>query len=728
MPMFAPPQLRLCALSASIASLLYALPASADIDRLQLINGTLPSVDPGELLNDGVFFDGELIFAGKNLTTNAEAELHSALITDAATVPRLDGITESAVTGVTRIDELSGSLFISNAAGVDVLNVGEDTTVPVSTAPSSSVEAVQQAGALYLIGDVDADSRVDLSVLDTSVSSDFQLISSGVRTCQDSAMAAAGQSTVIFIDGTGSLRRVIAPSTSDELVFSGGATQTFTVPCNLIGFGGRVFFDAFEGGSDSNQIYVTDGTISGTDRLRGFNIEGNGTFQPSFRELGGRLLFAASAEQNGVYDIWSTDGSEDGTTLFKELGAAQGAIELINGTVYKGQLFFTVADALWRTDGSSDGTVQVMVGDAPVEMDSEPSLSEFDEELYFVATVSGSKGIFRLSEPGDEPRMVSGITQTPTAINGLLAEKLLVAADNNLFTMDKEPVISIAADTEVAENEGTQQVTVQITVSPVVPYEVSFDVATVDGTAIAGNDYVQVPTTRLTIPANTPQTTQTIALQNDSTQEPTEQFTLLVNNPDGARFADRAAQSISGTVTITDSDEPVQAGSLQVQPAVVAEDGVNAVITVITGGNSEVDIDFDFSTADGTAIAGADYTASNGSGTIPAGSSSTTIVIPVLDDATDEPNETFTVTVTPTSGLTSGLGTALAPVTVTIIDNDDAPIPEEDEEPVESGGSSGGGGGCSINTGSGNDPLLAVLMLGAAGALFVRRRRTSAST
>ena len=287
--------------------------------------------------------------------------------------------------------------------------------------------------------------------------------------------------------------------------------------------------------------------------------------------------------------------------------------------------------------------------------------------------------------------------------------------------MDREPVLSISNSPVVAENEGTSRVTVQMTVTPTVPYEVSFDVMTEDGTAVAGNDYVQIETTRLTIPANTPQTTQSIELRNDDIQEPTETLTLVVANPDGARFEDRSAQSISGTVTITDSDQPVQAGSLQVQSTQVAENGGMASVTVITGGNSEVDITFDFTTTAGTATAGADYTTTIGSGTIAAGSSATTITIPVLDDSSDEPNETFTVTVTPTAGLSNGLGVALPPASVTIIDDDDAPL--DDEEPTPAPTSSSGGGGCSITSGMGNDPLMPTLLLTAAGVLFIRRRK-----
>lgn len=54
-------------------------------------------------------------------------------------------------------------------------------------------------------------------------------------------------------------------------------------------------------------------------------------------------------------------------------------------------------------------------------------------------------------------------------------------------------------------------------------------------------------------------------------------------------------------------------------------------------------VGFDYATADGTATAGVDYTAVSGSKTIAAGSTSTTIDVPVLGDTDVEGDEAFTL-------------------------------------------------------------------------------------
>jgi large repetitive protein len=80
-----------------------------------------------------------------------------------------------------------------------------------------------------------------------------------------------------------------------------------------------------------------------------------------------------------------------------------------------------------------------------------------------------------------------------------------------------------------------------------------------------------------------------------------------------------------------------------------------------------------YNTADGTAAAGADYTAvSNGTVTFAAGESSKNVAIATLGDARNEADETFTVALSaPTNGAqvsgTAGTGTG------TIVDDDPVP-------------------------------------------------------
>lgn len=61
----------------------------------------------------------------------------------------------------------------------------------------------------------------------------------------------------------------------------------------------------------------------------------------------------------------------------------------------------------------------------------------------------------------------------------------------------------------------------------------------------------------------------------------------------------------------------------------------------VLGGAKGYAIKFDYATADGTATAGSDYTATSGTKTIPAGATNTTVDVPIIGDTTVESDETF---------------------------------------------------------------------------------------
>jgi parallel beta-helix repeat protein len=114
-------------------------------------------------------------------------------------------------------------------------------------------------------------------------------------------------------------------------------------------------------------------------------------------------------------------------------------------------------------------------------------------------------------------------------------------------------------------------------------------------------------------------------------------------------------------------------GSLQftLSSIQLIEDLGTLTLTVQRTGGGVGDLSVDYSTTDGTAIAGQDYTSTSGTLNFTAGETSKTIQIPILDDATTEPTETFTVSLrNPTSPETVG---APSTVFVTVLDHGTAP-------------------------------------------------------
>lgn len=127
-------------------------------------------------------------------------------------------------------------------------------------------------------------------------------------------------------------------------------------------------------------------------------------------------------------------------------------------------------------------------------------------------------------------------------------------------------------------------------------------------------------------------------------------------------------------VTVTAEGGAPSEPSLSIDDVTLKPEGdsgtTNAVFTVSLSAVSSSDVTVDFATADGTATEGDDYTATNGSLTIPAGATSANIEVPVLGDTLEEGNETFVVTLSnpANAAIADGEGTA------TIIDDDGPPL------------------------------------------------------
>jgi len=95
-----------------------------------------------------------------------------------------------------------------------------------------------------------------------------------------------------------------------------------------------------------------------------------------------------------------------------------------------------------------------------------------------------------------------------------------------------------------------------------------------------------------------------------------------------------------------------------------------ATFTLNLNGPADFPVTVNFATAPGTAIAGSDFQSTSGVATIPLGQTSTTITIPILGDATGEPNETFLVSL---SGVSDGAVISDGQATGTILDDDILP-------------------------------------------------------
>jgi hypothetical protein len=112
----------------------------------------------------------------------------------------------------------------------------------------------------------------------------------------------------------------------------------------------------------------------------------------------------------------------------------------------------------------------------------------------------------------------------------------------------------------------------------------------------------------------------------------------------------------------------------------IVEGTPNLVVTVVRGGNATGvgPITVQYTTADGTATAGLDYSGVSGTLNFPEGTFSQTITIPIVDDQNREGTEQFSITLSNPTGEVD-LGT-ISTATLTIVDNDTRLITEDNSD------------------------------------------------
>ena len=126
-----------------------------------------------------------------------------------------------------------------------------------------------------------------------------------------------------------------------------------------------------------------------------------------------------------------------------------------------------------------------------------------------------------------------------------------------------------------------------------------------------------------------------------------------------------AAAAVEDRPVRNDSAEP----TLSIEDVTVNEGDGTADFTVALDASSGETVTVEYTTADGTATAGADYTAvSSETFTFTPGETTVTVQVAIADDSDDEPDETFTITL----GNASHATIATATATGTIEDNDEA--------------------------------------------------------
>ena len=254
-------------------------------------------------------------------------------------------------------------------------------------------------------------------------------------------------------------------------------------------------------------------------------------------------------------------------------------------------------------------------------------------------------------------------------------------------TNDDRPVVSAITSPSVLEG-APLDFTVTLSNPSALPTTVNLTPAS--GTATVGTDtgaplqasfdggatWVSVAGTSVTVPANVTSFIVRVPTVNDGIGEPGEAMTL------GASTAQNVAPVV-GTGSIADANTP----SIAITgPAVVNEAAGTVTYTVTLSNASTLPVSVAYATADGTAIAGTDYTAGTGTLNFAPGETSKTFTVAINNDAVFEGSEAYSVNLSAPTNATIATGSVSTTIADdgTGTDGTGGPGPGNDDRPVVS--------------------------------------------
>ncbi|HWT02319.1 MAG TPA: Calx-beta domain-containing protein [Pyrinomonadaceae bacterium] len=235
--------------------------------------------------------------------------------------------------------------------------------------------------------------------------------------------------------------------------------------------------------------------------------------------------------------------------------------------------------------------------------------------------------------------------------------------DDLVFATTPSLNINNAAVTE--GNAGTTNATFTVSLSGATSREVRVNYQTANGSAVAGSDYQTTQGQLVFSPGQTSKSVLVPVIGN-TLSEPSETFLVNLSAPVNAVIADA-----QGVGTITDNDVSTR---IRVNNVTVTERNtgvnVNAIFTVSLTAASQQTVTVRYATANGTALATADYGArSLTTLTFLPGQISKTVAVQVRGDLLDEVNETFKLVLSSPTNATLYVTQGVC----TIIDNDSPP-------------------------------------------------------
>jgi ELWxxDGT repeat protein len=147
--------------------------------------------------------------------------------------------------------------------------------------------------------------------------------------------------------------------------------------------GGFVFSGTVADPYDETELWFSDGTPDGTRLVKNLR-EGSSSFPRSFTRVGDLAFFIAAGTEGGT-EVWRTDGTAEATFMVRDIYTGTSWHRPTDLTAHGSLLYFVAYEnqaqgyQLWVSDGTEDGTTKV------VEEPLDPrQLISHSDGLYFL--------------------------------------------------------------------------------------------------------------------------------------------------------------------------------------------------------------------------------------------------------------------------------------------------------------------------------------------------------
>ncbi len=217
------------------------------------------------------------------------------------------------------------------------------------------------------------------------------------------------------------------------------------------------------------------------------------------------------------------------------------------------------------------------------------------------------------------------------------------------------PAITVAAGSTVVGTTGTATLAFTVSLTAASTDTVTVDYSTLDGSAVAGTDYTAASGTLTFAPGTTSQVVN-VTVNGETTTASDKTLSLLISNATNATIT---SNSITGIITYATGTPAIAASSPTTSVGTTGSGTLT--FTVSLSAVSAEPVTVAYATADGTAVAGTDYTATTGTLTFPVGTTTLTVAVPITGESSTVTSKTLTLNLTgatnTSNATTSGTGT-----------------------------------------------------------------------